>query len=92
MIGTELKITLADGAEHTVPVSYSVACAWEDHHPGQAMEAMIRDVKFKQIAYLAYEALRKSGITVKVWPQFIDTLQDVDFVPKARTKKDKPSD
>lgn len=92
MIGTNLKITLADGAEHTVPVTYAVACAWEDHHPGQAMEAMIRDVKFKQIAYLAYQALQKSDIKVKVWPQFIETLGDVDFVPKARTKKDTPPD
>jgi len=91
MIGTDLRVTLSDGSEHTVTVSYSVACAWEDHHPGQAMEAMVRDVKFKQIAYLAYEALRKGGVTVKVWPQFIDTLGDVDFIPKAR-KKDKQLD
>ena len=34
MIGTDLKVTLSDGSEHTVPVTYSVACAWEDHHPG----------------------------------------------------------
>ena len=92
MIGTNLKITLADDSEHVVPVTYAVACAWEDHHPGQAMEAMIRDVKFKQIAYLAYQALQKSDIKVKVWPQFIETLGDVDFVPKARTKKDTPPD
>lgn len=91
MIGTDLRVTLDDGSEHTVTVSYSVACAWEDHHPGQAMETMVRDVKFKQIAYLAYEALRKGGVTVKVWPQFIDTLGDVDFIPKAR-KKDKQPD
>lgn len=90
MIGTNLRITLSDGGEHTVPVTYSVACAWEDHHPGQAMEAMIRDVKFKQIAYLAYQALQKADVKVKVWPQFIETLGDVDFVPKARTPKDQP--
>lgn len=92
MIGTTLKITLADGSEHLAPVTYSVACAWEDHHPGQAMENMVREVKFKQIAFLAYEALRKSGVVVKVWPQFIETLGDVDFVPKARTKKDTTKD
>ena len=92
MIGTNLKITLADDSEHVVPVTYAVACAWEDHHPGQAMEAMIRDVKFKQIAYLAYQALQKADIKVKVWPQFIETLGDVDFIPKARTKKDTPPD
>ena len=91
MIGTDLKVTLSDGSEHTATVTYSVACAWEDHHPGQAMEAMVRDVKFKQIAYRAYEALRKAGVTVKVWPQFIETLGDVDFIPKAR-KKDKQPD
>jgi len=90
MIGIDLKITLIDGAEHIVPVSYAVACAWEDHHPGQTMEAMVREVKFKQIAYMAYQALQKAGITVKMWPQFIETLGDVDFIPKALPKKDKP--
>ena len=53
---------------------------------------MLKDVKFKQIAYLAYQALQKAGVKVKMWPQFIETLGDVDFVPKARTPKDPQPD
>ena len=90
MIGTNLHITLQDGGEHTVPVTYAVACAWEDHHPGQAMEAMIRDVKFKQIAYLAYQACLKAKVAIKAWPTFVDQLGDVDFIPKAKTKDKQP--
>ncbi len=86
MIGWTLKVTLDDGAEHEVPITYAVACAWEDHHPAQAMETMVKEVKFKQIAYLAYSALMKAGVKVKVWPNFIDTLGDVDFIPKGKTK------
>ena len=34
--------------------------------------------------------MRKAKITVKVWPQFIDTLEDVQFIPKERQDKDQP--
>jgi hypothetical protein len=90
MIGWSLKITLDDGTEHEVAVTYAVACAWEDHHPGQSMETMVKEVKFKQIAYLAYQACLKAQVKVKAWPNFIDQLGDVDFIPKARTKDKQP--
>ena len=88
MIGMDLKVTMDDGSEHIAPITYAVACAWEDHHPGKAAASMFDPIQFKQIVYLAYEALRKSKITVKVWPQFIDTLEDVQFIPKERQEKD----
>ena len=88
MIGMDLKVVMIDGAEHSAPITYGVACAWEDHHPGVSITSFLQDPKFKQLAYLAYEALRKSKITVKVWPQFIDTLEDVQFIPKERQEKD----
>jgi hypothetical protein len=84
MIGMDLKVTMTDGAEHTAPITYAVACAWEDHHPGVSVGTFLKDPKFKQLAYLAYEALRKDKVTVKVWPQFIDTITDVEFIPKER--------
>lgn len=92
LIGWTLKIDLADGETHEVPITFSAVCAWEDHHPGQAMETMVKDVKAKQIAYLAYQCLLKAGVKIKVWPQFIETLGDVDFVPKARPTKDPQTD
>ena len=84
MIGMDLKVTMTDGAEHTAPITYAVACAWEDHHPGVSVGTFLKDPKFKQLAYLAYETLRKDKITVKVWPQFIDTITDVEVIPKER--------
>jgi hypothetical protein len=84
MIGMDLKVVFTDDSEHTVPITYSVACAWEDHHPGQAAEQMFNPVKFKQVNYLAYEACRKAGVTVKVWPQFIETVKDIEIIPKGR--------
>jgi hypothetical protein len=87
MIGMELKVTMLDGAEHTAPISYAVACAWEDQHPGVSVGSFLKDPKFKQLAYLAYEALRKNKTTVKVWPQFIDSIADVEFVPKGRQEQ-----
>ena len=84
MIGMDLKVSMIDGAEHTAPITYAVACAWEDHHPGTSVQQFLKDPKFKQLAYLGYEALRKNKITVKVWPQFIDTIADVEFVPKGQ--------
>lgn len=82
MIGMNLKVVLTDDTEHIVPITYAVACAWEDHHPGQAAEAMFNPVKFKQVNYLAYEACRKAGIVVKVWPNFIEQVKDISVLPK----------
>jgi|DEB3_MinimDraft_2_1074329.scaffolds.fasta_scaffold00141_7 predicted solute-binding protein len=82
MIGMDVKVVFRDGSEHLAPITYAVACAWEDHHPGQAAAQMFNPVKFKQISYLAYEACRKANITVKVWPQFLDTVADIEIVPK----------
>ena len=87
MIGMDLKVTMLDGAEYTAPITYAVACAWEDHHPGTSVQQFLKDPKFKQLAYLGYEALRKNKTTVKVWPQFIDTLADVEFIPKEPQEK-----
>lgn len=87
MIGMDLKVTLSDGAEYTAPITYAVACAWEDQHPSVSVGTFLKDPRFKQLAYLAYETLRKSKITVKVWPQFIETVADVEFVPKERQEQ-----
>jgi hypothetical protein len=87
MIGMDLKVTMLDGAEHTAPITYAVACDWEDHHPGTSVQQFLQDPKFKQLAYLGYETLRKAKITVKVWPQFIDTISDIELVPKGRQEQ-----
>ena len=59
MIGMNLKITMLDGETHEHPITYGAACAWEDAHPGLSPQQFLKDVKFKQLARLAYEVLRK---------------------------------
>lgn len=82
MIGMDLKVTMLDDTEHMVPITYGVACRWEDANPGLSPQAFLKDLKFKPFARLAYEALKTAQITVKAWPQFIDTVAEIEFVPK----------
>ena len=82
MIEMNLKITMLDGETHEHPITYGAACAWEDANPGVSPQAFLKEIKFKQLARLGYEVLRKHNVTVKVWPQFIDTVADIEFVPK----------
>jgi hypothetical protein len=87
MIGMDLQITMMDDAEHVVPITYGVACRWEDANPGLSPKAFLEDVKFKPFCRLAYEALKSSNITVKAWPQFIDTVKEINWVPKEQKEQ-----
>ena len=88
MIGMDLKVTMLDDSEHVVPITYGVACRWEDANPGLSPQAFLKDIKFKPFARLAYEALKTASVVVKAWPQFIDTVREIEFVPKE--PKDQP--
>jgi len=82
MIGLTLKVEMTDGTSHDVPVTYKVACAWEDHHPQLSWAKFLEDVKFKPLAYLAWEACRAAGVPTKPFGGFLDALGTVNIVPK----------
>jgi len=50
----------------------------------------LEDMKFKQLAWLAWDALRTKKITVKVFGQFLDEVGDITFIPKAESKSEGP--
>lgn len=87
MIGLTLKVELNDGTSHDVPVTYKVACAWEDHHPQLSWAKFLEDVKFKPLAYLAWEACRAAGVPTKPFGGFLDTLTSVNIVPKEQDRE-----
>ena len=87
MIGMDLKVTMLDDTEHQVPITYGVAVRWEDANPGLSPTAFLKDIKFKPFARLAWEAMKTANITVKAWPQFIDTVRDIEFIPKERKEQ-----
>ena len=71
-------------------MTYGVASRWEDQHPQTSVSKFLEDMKFKQLAWLAWDALRTKKITVKVFPQFLDEVGDITFIPKAETKSEGP--
>lgn len=87
MIGMNLKVEMADGTSHVVPVTYKVACAWEDHHPQLSWQRFLEDLRFKPLAYLAWEACRAAGVPTKPFGGFLDNLGEVSIVPKEQPQE-----
>ncbi len=90
MIGMTLKVEMLNGETHEAPVTYGVASRWEDQHPQTSVSKFLEDMKFKQLAWLAWDALRTKKITVKVFGQFLDEVVDITFIPKAEGKSEGP--
>jgi len=90
MIGMTLKIEMLDGETHEAPVTYGVASRWEDQHPQTSVSKFLEDMKFKQLAWLAWDAMRTKKIVVKIFPIFLDEVGDITFIPKADTKSEGP--
>jgi hypothetical protein len=87
MIGMTIQVEMNDGEVHEVPVTYGVACKWEDHHPTLSWSSFLEDPKFKPMAYLAWEAVKAAGIPVKLFTPWLDTIAGVKFIPKDRAEK-----
>ena len=83
MIGMTLKVEMLNGETHEAPVTYGVASRWEDQHPQTSVSKFLEDMKFKQLAWLAWDALRTKKITVKVFPQFLDEVGELGIDEQA---------
>lgn len=79
MYGTRLKVTTDEGT-YEVPVTTAVEIAWEDHHKVGGFHHLFDQRTVKQLAWLAWEATRRSGTTVPQFDKFTDTLVKVEFV------------
>jgi len=42
-------------------------------------------MKFKQLAWLAWDSLKTKKIVVKPFPGFLDEVEDIVFIPKEKT-------
>ena len=84
MIGMTLKVEMADGETFEAPITYGVACRWEDHHPTLSVGRFLEDMKFKPLALLAWDALRTKKIVVPLFSTWVENVMDITFVPKAK--------
>lgn len=91
MIGMTLRVEMLDGETYEAPITYGVACRWEDHHPQLSVGQFLEDMKFKALAWMAWDAVRTSGVTVELFPKWIEKVGDITFVPKEKPKQDEQS-
>ena len=84
MIGMTLKVEMADGETFEAPITYGVACRWEDHHPTLSVGRFLEDMKFKPLAWLAWDALRTKKIVDPLFSTWVENVMDITFVPKAK--------
>jgi hypothetical protein len=84
MIGMTLRVEMADGETFEAPITYGVACRWEDHHPTLSVGRFLEDMKFKPLAWLAWDALRTKKIVVPLFSTWVENVMDITFVPKAK--------
>ena len=85
-----LKVEMLSGEIHEAPVTYGVAARWEDQHPLTSVSKFLDDMKFKQLAWLAWDAVRSSGVVVEVFTKWLDKVGDITFIPKAEGKSEGP--
>ena len=90
ILGIVLKVKMHTGETYEVPVTLGVACRWEDQHPHLSVGDFLENIKFKALAWMGWDAVRTSGIPVEQFVKWLETVEDVSFVPKAEGKSEGP--
>ena len=77
----KLKVTRADGAVNEYEVTPVIEYAFEIHHKKSFHRSLVEDQMQSSIYWLCWEAIRRSGETVKPFGEaFVETLVSVDVV------------
>ena len=77
----KLKITRADGSVSDHQITPSIEFAFESYAKKGFHKALIEDQKQSDVYWLCWEAIRRSGETVKPFgEQFLETLKSVEVL------------
>jgi hypothetical protein len=75
----QLKITRVSGEEDTIKITPVIEFAFEQYAKKGFRKAFLEDEKQSDIYWLAWEALRRSGVAVKPFgTDFLETLESVE--------------
>lgn len=75
----QLKITRVSGEEDTIKITPVIEYAFEQYAKKGFRKAFLEDEKQSDIYWLAWEALRRSGVGVKPFgADFLETLESVE--------------
>ena len=80
----KLKVTRADGAVNEYEITPVIEYAFEQHAKMGFHKALVEQQKQSDIYWLCWEAIRRSGETVKPFGEaFIETLVNVEVLESA---------
>jgi hypothetical protein len=75
----QLKITRVSGEEDIIKITPVIEFAFEQYAKKGFRKAFLEDEKQSDIYWLAWEALRRSGVAVKPFgADFLETLESVE--------------
>lgn len=73
-----LRITMQDGSAGDYPITPVIEYSFEQYFKKGFHKAFLEDAQQTYVYWLAYEAKRRAGDTVKPWgDSFVETLADV---------------
>ena len=77
----KLKVTRVDGSVNEYEITPVIEYAFEQHAKMGFHKALVTEQKQSDIYWLCWEAIRRSGETVKPFGEaFIETLANVDVL------------
>ena len=77
----KLKVTRADGQVQEFEINPGLEVAFENHAKKGFHKALIEDQKQSDVYWLCWEAIRRSGETVKPFGEdFLSTLKSVEVL------------
>lgn len=77
----KLKVTRADGRVQEFEITPTLEVSFENRTNKGFQKALVEDQKNTDVYWLCWEAIRRSGETVKPFgDEFLDTLKAVDVL------------
>jgi len=79
MDGLSIKVKMNDGAENSYKLSPRVIVAFEQQF-GKGLPKLIgEEQRIEHIYWLAWKSMQVSGVVVKPWPDFLDTITSAEL-------------
>lgn len=83
IVGTTYRITLTDGTTYEAVVTPRAVFNFETKFNIGVVKAITDHGRFTHVYYMAWEAMKTSGLVVKPFEQWLDTVKNVEIVKEA---------
>ena len=91
MIGMTLRVEMLDGELRMMVLPPARDAISDGGLMYFSVGQFLEDMKFKALAWLAWDSVRSSGVIVELFPKWVEKVGDITFVPKEKPKQDAQS-